>query len=185
MVAWTPDVRPARRRWTGHNAHVKKFPACRYGPFQLRAAIRPGREPEERLIGWGQAHLTLDLTTGLFVTGLMFFPGIGHGLHAAMLSRRTRFVLLTDRRLLLLVASKAIGKMKGADIITMPLGGLRVRPTTSRGFGSGRSSAFSLAVPGLARAIEITLNPNKKSKPLGRLLRGLELLSREADTERP
>lgn len=105
----------------------RRLPGCACGPMALRAAWRSVREPGERLVGWG---LLLPGGRGL-IAGLAFALGVlvpvllpvSVLVMAWAYGSGRRLAVLTDRRLLLLRASRGDPRIEAVWC----LGSVRVR----------------------------------------------------------
>ncbi|MBL8746087.1 MAG: hypothetical protein JNK58_07000 [Phycisphaerae bacterium] len=156
---------------------MKKFPGCDFGPMQLRAALRAGREPGERLIGWGTGRLALERSAELFLAGLMHVPVVGVLLAAGVAAKQARFFVLTDRRFLIFRVERAA--IRRADrAVALSLGHVSL--------AGGRTSILNGNTPFRAvsagKSYLIHIARRRKSRPVRRLVEGLRVL---ADDDQP
>ncbi len=81
---------------------MKRFSGCWFGPFELRGLLRALRSDSqgERLIGWGtvQQRDGLGISVAMLLLGAV--PGVGPLLAMSKTQDFSRFLVLTDRRLL-------------------------------------------------------------------------------------
>lgn len=151
---------------------MPKFSGCQYGPMHLRVALREGWERGERLIGWTPARLKpTNNSADFLVHGLMHVPGL-QVVALFILAARSRFIVLTDRRLLILPVAR--DQLKDTRRrVTLPVGAMDMRD-------GGRSVLSELRVFRASHAghdLAFTITPKKKSRPQSRLLKGLALLT--------
>lgn len=79
---------------------LTNFPSTRFSPLQLRHLLRTALERDERIIGWGVAHKKPDGPQQTLILLASLLPGPGTLLAASLSLRISRFLILTDRRLL-------------------------------------------------------------------------------------
>lgn len=79
---------------------MRYIPNTRFSPFQLRALLRHALDPHERVIGWGVAQKRPDGPQQSLILLATLLPGPGTLLAASLSLRISRFLILTDRRLL-------------------------------------------------------------------------------------
>jgi len=107
-----------------------RFPEMPFGPFELRPLLRATLAPGERLVGWAVARDQTSVSINLLDTALMLFPGIGHAavsLRRGMRGVTSRLLVLSDRRLLVLAASRAVISEIARLETDVPLAELSVR----------------------------------------------------------
>lgn len=88
-----------------------RFPEIPFGPFELRPLLRRTLGPDERLVGWAVARDQASAGTNLIDAACMLVPGVGHAIIAVRRGTRgvkARLLVLTDRRLLVLAATRSI-----------------------------------------------------------------------------
>jgi hypothetical protein len=143
----------------------------------LRRVLHGGREPGERLIGWGLASVKADLSATMFLIALIFVPGIGHLIAAVAHSRYRRFVVLTDRRIVLRLAERAIPRCNPKNAgQTLDVRGL----TVIHGGGGRRGDGqhFALFGAGLSKELTLVVRTPKNPASARRLVECLRILSR-------
>lgn len=94
-----------RKAYTSGYAHpegtrVQTFRTTRFSPAQLRPLLRASLEPDERIIGWGVAFKKPDGPQHALMMLSALLPGPGTILLASLSTKISRFLILTDRRLL-------------------------------------------------------------------------------------
>ena len=143
-----------------------------FGPMHLRRLLRRRFERHEHLIAWGVA--TTGMEQQLFQVAVGLLPGLGPALGAMASASSRRVVVVTSRRILVMLNRKpgALGKGR-AVCFEAPHEYLKV----SR---KGRKSpSFTLTAEGVDLPMEIKVENPKKAGPR-RLVEALEALSIEA-----
>jgi hypothetical protein len=82
-----------------------------FGPFQLRPLLRATLRPGERTVGWAVAYDQATLSRHMMQAAISLLPGLGAvlvGVLRGARGERPRLLLLTDRRLLVLVATRGV-----------------------------------------------------------------------------
>jgi len=82
---------------------VLRIPYTRFSPFQLRPLLREALDGNEQIIGWGVAQKKPDGPQRSLILLATLMPGPGTLLAASLSFRISRFLILTDRRLLVML----------------------------------------------------------------------------------
>jgi len=108
-------------------APLQMFPSTRFSPYQLRPLLRRTLDADERVIGWGVAQKKPDGPQQALILLASLLPGPGTLLAASLSTRVSRFLILTDRRLLVPVPdpSATDAQRKGVTL-DAPLSALSV-----------------------------------------------------------
>lgn len=117
----------------------------------------------------------------MFILALMHVPLFGLLAHAAVSERLRRFVVLTDRRLILLpIHKRGLHPKQRMHQVELPIGGLMIQRTRNRMMAEWfrASPRFVIIGEGLPGPVDISLQRSKLSTSL-RLIEGLMLLSEE------
>ncbi len=145
-----------------------QFSGCQFGPLGLRRVLRLRFAPGEHLVGWAVLMHEPRLHEVLFSVGLMVIPVAHVFAHSATASLR-RFVVLTDRRVIVFVTGKRALEARGTGILgECSIGDLELHRV--------KRGEYRLRVPGISRRFIAKL-PIKADGGAGRLARALEAMS--------
>lgn len=145
-----------------------QFSGCQFGPLALRRMLRQRFSRRERLVGWAVLSHDPRLHEVLLGVGLMVLPGVHVFAHSATAGLR-RFVVLSDRRAMVLVTGKKAADLRGAGIVAeCSIGDLQILRV--------KRGVYRVRVPGLARPLVVKL-ALKADGGAGRLARALEAMS--------
>lgn len=150
------------------------FQNLSFGPMHLRPVLRKRLERHEHLIAWGPA--AVGDPQPLFHMAMGMMPGVGPALAAMAASSSKRFVVVTSRRLLVLLNRKPNVLARGEAVcFEAQHEYLSVaRP------GTGHPATFLLTTRDLPTPMRLTVDTPKK--PRGRrLMEALEALTVEPD----
>ncbi len=156
---------------------MQTFRTTRFSPLQLRPLLRASLEPDERLIGWGVAFKKPDGPQHALMMLSALLPGPGTILLASLSTRISRFLILTDRRLLVTLPDpSAISPDRKGVTLDAPIERLSVVELD-------QSGVFLLKLD-TWRATERLEVRVGESSATDRLVSGLSLLAQEeADRE--
>jgi hypothetical protein len=145
-----------------------QFSGCQFGPLGLRRVLRRRFAPGEHLVGWAVLMHEPRLHEVLFSAGLMVIP-VAHGFAHSATAGLRRFVVLSDRRVIVFgTGKKAIDTRGGGILGECSIGDLELRRV--------KRGEYRLRVPGVARRFIAKL-PIKADGGAGRLARALEAMS--------
>lgn len=153
-------------RWAGH------FDNCQFGPADLRPLFREIAMPGERCVGWGAVH-----ESGLFpvvASAVLALIPIAGQLFSTMFIRKiTRFVILTDTRILILASDYRTKRIGGERVpigvaLNVPLNSVMVT-----GLGRRKLRIWSRE---WQRPLRYAMTGRERG-PAGRLSAGLRILA--------
>lgn len=150
---------------------AKNFPNLSFGPMHLRRVLRRRFERHEHLIAWGTA--TTGSEQQLFQVAMGLVPGVGPAFAAMASASNRRFVVVTSRRLLVLLNRKPGALSKGRAVCFEAQHEYLTIARRGR-----KSPSFTLTALGVDLAMGIKVENPKKAGGK-RLIEALEALSVE------
>lgn len=151
---------------------MPSFPSTRFSPVQLRPLLRAAMDRDETVIGWGVATKKPDGPQQALVILASLLPGPGTLLAASLSLRISRFLILTDKRLLVTLPdpSATDADRKGVTL-DAPLAELSVTALDQTG-----TFLFNMRDWPSPERLEIRAH---KAPPANRLVHALTLLAQE------
>ncbi|MEM8836097.1 MAG: hypothetical protein AAGD00_09785 [Planctomycetota bacterium] len=147
-----------------------QFEQCEYGPWELRRLLRWRLAEGERLVGWGPVLKRTDAAKAALVVALNAVPVFGALIALGLQKQLYRFVVLTDRRIIVLLPGRTGADPSGRGVLLdAPVEELRVL----RGRDAG---TFTLDMPAWSRPDVVQVQRLKRAARK-RLAEGFDLLA--------